>query len=1259
MHVHSRRTRGVRIAAAATLTLSVLAVPTRTGAAESHPLVGSAGSASSAAAAAGREITLITGDRALLTIDAQGHPAATLIAGPAAADGYVTRQFRGDLYVIPAQAMPLISQGKLDEELFNVTALARQGYDDAATGQLPLLATYAGQVARTREAPKPLDGTSVAATLPIADAVALTAAKEKTAELWRDLTDGEGPEIGKLWLDGKVTADMAESNAQIHSAQAWAAGFDGAGVTVAVLDSGYDATHPDLAGQVVNAKNFTTESGGAVDRNGHGTHVASTIAGTGAASGGTEKGVAPGAKLLVGKVLNYAGSGQDSWIIAGMQWAVDSGADVVSMSLGSSSPSDCTDPMGVAAQKLTEQSKTLFVVAAANAGPALQTISAPGCAPGVLTVGAVDSAGGTAWFSSRGPVIGRHTVKPEIAGPGVGIVAAALNTGGYIAMSGTSMATPHVAAVAALLKQRHPDWTAQQRKTALISAATPSTTATVYEQGSGLLDAYKPLTATVFGPGTAYAGSFSWPHLHQDPVTTPVTLTNTGDKAVTFDLAIVGATGEDGTALANKTLTVGASKVTVPAQGTATVPVVFDPAKNQTAAAYGNVGGRLVATAADGATVTTAVGAYLEPHYVSVNLHVLDRRGQAPASPSFVDVVDADRLTAQRFTVFTTDPVLRLREGSYSITAVIASRDEGTTGAAGLVKSISFLGDPDLRINNDDVDHTITYDARDAVRQEVRGNRPLEAQSTAVEFVRDWDGVYLAAGMVGGSSVDDVYIGRTKPVINGDFTVGTFYRMYAPELALRTTGGLTLGAEYIATPTFGPLMPVKFDGNGQADVVAAGTGTAAELAAAGVSGKVAFVVGAGNIGTVLTAAAAAGAKAVVFGQAAAGRWTGVATVATTVPGVTVSGADTTALQAALAAGPVTLAWQGTAASPYVYNLAFTDTKKTQPDVTKWVRDDDLASVTENFYAQRTDRPLIDFVRAYWDGFPVTITSSQQKFAAPFTRTAYFTAGRQWQSLVGGAGVFSEVMLDVPRTYAAGSARTADWYKAPVRSTGTRRADWSPEHIGERQEGLIGMAMLPFGDSDPDHWSGGGSFGDGGNAELLRDGVSLGKSAWPSGLWDVPDADGAYELKVSTGRFSTNPVWYPGWNMFRRTDTSFRFRSARPSDAGLYALPLLVPTYDIPADQRSLTPARAGFQLGFGATGQRDYDAGTIVAAKAWVSVDDGTTWTEVPVARSGAGFTATVDQSAGAGKYVSLRVDLTDEHGNGVQQTIIRAYGVQ
>src|SRR5262249_14729975 len=156
-----------------------------------------------------------------------------------------------------------------------------------------------------------------------------------------------------------------------------------------ILDTGVDQAHPDLAGQVTQAVSFVPGQT-ANDGNGHGTHTASTIVGTGAASGGVERGVAPGAKLLVGKVLGDDGSGDGSWVIAGMEWAAHSGAKIISMSLGGSDPSDGTDPMSLAVDDLTAETGALFVIAAGNTGSEAG-LSAPGAADAALTVGAVDS----------------------------------------------------------------------------------------------------------------------------------------------------------------------------------------------------------------------------------------------------------------------------------------------------------------------------------------------------------------------------------------------------------------------------------------------------------------------------------------------------------------------------------------------------------------------------------------------------------------------------------------------------------------------------------------------------------------------------------------------------------------------------------------------------------------------------------------------------------------------------------------------------
>ncbi|MBB0233101.1 S8 family serine peptidase, partial [Streptomyces calidiresistens] len=176
--------------------------------------------------------------------------------------------------------------------------------------------------------------------------------------------------------------------ARIGAPAARELGLDGEGVTVAILDTGIDATHPDLADRVVAQVNFT-DAPDIGDVVGHGTHVGSTVAGTGAASDGLYTGVAPGADLLDVKVLNDDGYGFDSEIIAGMEWAVEQNADIVNMSLGGF-VTDRLPPIEEALERLSAQSDTLFVVAAGNEGPFTASLSAPGTAEAALTVGALD-----------------------------------------------------------------------------------------------------------------------------------------------------------------------------------------------------------------------------------------------------------------------------------------------------------------------------------------------------------------------------------------------------------------------------------------------------------------------------------------------------------------------------------------------------------------------------------------------------------------------------------------------------------------------------------------------------------------------------------------------------------------------------------------------------------------------------------------------------------------------------------------------------
>ena len=557
------------------------------------------------------KVTLVTGDVVTLTTMADGHQIAD-VKRPVDATGGVRMQERGgDLYVVPDEAVSLLGAGRLDPRLFDVTGLVKAGYDDAGTGQVPMIATFTHAAARAVGAPSAPRGSSMVRRLPSISGAALAAAKPQVRTFWNSIAPTESltdpsptlkDGIAKLWLDGKVHVDLHESVPQIGAPEAWQAGYDGTGVTVALLDTGVDVNHPDLSTQISDTQSFVPDEGIA-DVVGHGTHVASTIVGTGAAQGGYYKGVAPGAHLEVGKVLDNTGTGQDSWVLAGMQWAAQSGAKVVNMSLGDSMPSDGSDPMSQAVDALSAQYGTLFVIAAGNAGP--DSISTPGAAAAALTVGAVDKQDALAWFSSTGPLTQSGALKPDLVAPGVDITAARsqeMNDGGtglYTTLSGTSMATPHVAGSAAILAQQHPTWTGEQLKEQLMSSAKGLADGySPFEIGTGRVDVAAAVHNTVRGTGSLFFGNYLWPHGPSEvPVTHDLTFTNDGDTDVTLDLAL-NATGG--------AFTLGESSVTVPAGGKATVPVTGDPQ----AAAIGRDVGWIVGTdeATDMPVTRTSLG---------------------------------------------------------------------------------------------------------------------------------------------------------------------------------------------------------------------------------------------------------------------------------------------------------------------------------------------------------------------------------------------------------------------------------------------------------------------------------------------------------------------------------------------------------------------------------------------------------------------------------------------------------------------------
>ena len=164
------------------------------------------------------------------------------------------------------------------------------------------------------------------------------------------------------------SAELRKDSGEGTEERVWDEGIDGSGIVVAVIDTGIDKNHPDLYGKVIAEKNFVDDGMTADDRNGHGTHCAGIIAGTGESSCGMYKGVAPGALLMNARILDSEGRGELSTMIAGIEWAVDNGADVISISVGGANPGDVRSKPECMVVDAAMDAGVVVCIAAGNSG---------------------------------------------------------------------------------------------------------------------------------------------------------------------------------------------------------------------------------------------------------------------------------------------------------------------------------------------------------------------------------------------------------------------------------------------------------------------------------------------------------------------------------------------------------------------------------------------------------------------------------------------------------------------------------------------------------------------------------------------------------------------------------------------------------------------------------------------------------------------------------------------------------------------------
>jgi len=1300
----------VRHALIAGVIVSILSWGTPAAAAPSSPSRGTP----VASVVAPTRITLITGDTAVFARDKAGHVSVSVAFAP----GRASMTFRGQqeddgYHLVPGDAARYVQSGLVDRDLFNLDALAANGYTDTATSKLPVIVQYRGQPLH------PLRGTASTRPLASINGAALTVDKTSAAAFWSSTTTNTQG-LRKVWLDGRVRAADDESNAQIGAPVAWAAGFDGTGTQVGVIDTGVDTAHPDLAGRVAAARNFVPadQPGGGdpadvTDRHGHGTHVASTIAGSGAASGGRYRGVAPGARLTIAKALDDTGSGLNSTIIEAMQWqAATAHARIVSMSLGGG-PSDGTDPLSQAVDGLTAQYGTLFVIAAGNSGPDRRTVAAPGAATSALTVGAVDKRDQLADFSSRGPRLGDDVaIKPEITGPGVHIVAAraagtALGEGGsgdgpvddnYTSASGTSMATPHVAGAAALLLARHPDWTPAQLKNGLVSTAADGGYAP-YDQGSGRVDIGRAIGTEVFPDVSTVAGRFTYPYAGQT-VRRRVTYRNEGAAPVTLSLSLTLTRGTPGTPAADGFGTFTPSSLVVPARGTAAADLTIEP----TVGATGWYAGRLTATDGGGNRLGLPLAFYKQAPQSTLRVHLVNGPQWTSLTPTqglgAVRVNDTDpALDGEPFLVFSGDWVPGARPNSYDLTlslprgGIYALDTQAMFWGASREIQNAFLNVPEVRLDHD---LDVTLDVGRLVRVEVQTPRPSEPVTL--------NGLY-ARTTASGREVSGAALFGYSVVAAGDFwllpsaapTIGAFTITFdevrvAPQVAVSLSGRsrLDLHPRYI---TEDDVSVPKFRADRRT-----GTATGADLRAGrDVHDTLVFLETdtLDNLLADLDRAIAGGASGVLTNNSLAWVLFDPAYAAhATIPVLWVSTVEAAQLRLALA---------GTArpradiaarlVTPYEYKLAFYLDHGVPARVAFSPRERDLTAIETTYHARYAPQPggygdFDNFGEVNHTFSPHQHFSIKQlhNFAAPARRTEFYaTTGPDvlWERDFRFGAPDGERLAGALRGFVTPTREREDWNEALL----PRQVIPGPDVPGQlgvsypcdacrqgdkvRLRSLSAFGLGLFTDAgDPTH-----NF----QAEPGTEETHLFRG--DTEIAPVPDAIGLpyYPLPAgaATYRFTSQFTdGFPAPHAGTSVATTWTFRSARPQrsdvgtgihclDRGLFGdqspcawLPLLNLTYAWGLAPDDTVPANRLHQFTISAR-QSGGTPATTRAMAVWTSVDGGRHWDRaavLPTLTRGE-FRVLVRHPAGSGA-VWVRTQAWDFAGNAVEQVIADAYRV-
>ncbi|KAA2254657.1 S8 family peptidase [Solihabitans fulvus] len=1251
------------------------------------PATGAPATATGATATPTHSVTLITGDR----VSYGERPGASPLVEVTPADRsdgstpyFLTMRTADGVYVLPSDARQQVDSGALDRELFNVKELVREGVADNATS-VPVIVTYRDARSSARQRSSALAATTSVRELPSVNGAAMRVDTARAAQFWAALHSSIQARsatlpVAKVWLDRRVSVRLDQSVPQVGAPAAWQAGYDGTGVTVGVLDTGIDATHPDLAGKVVAAQDFTDE-GTMADGVGHGTHVASILAGTGTGSAGRYKGVAPGARLVVGRVLDSSGYGLDSWVIAGMEWIAPQ-VPVVSMSLGEDSPTG-GGPVTDAVNDLTAKTGTLFVVAAGNSGPAV-SIASPADADGALAVGAVDKKDQFAPFSSRGPRFGDGAVKPNISAPGVNIVAArAAGTSMgdpvndlYTSASGTSMATPHVAGAAAILAEQHPGWHAADLRQALVSSA-QDVGGPWHEEGSGRLDVARAVRQQVRATDAVSFGRLSG---DAAPVTAQLNYTNDSPDPVTLALA-PSLAAYTGAALPAGTAVLAASSVTVPAHGAAAVGLTVDART----ASVGSLGGVVTARTADGSVqLRTPVSAYRAPDTVALTLRMTDFRGKPVADglATLLDLTAQPSASADPFAVVGYSVPIQAGVGTVRVPRGDVYSAMMWTAAVGVdVRRYDVLVSDEITPTTD---ATLSVDGSTDVPLGVSDRQPTDQLFHLAQVIRG--GAEVEASIGAGTNAEGslftpgyrFYVTPVGPARTGFLTLQEKWVLADPALTARTSPAGT-----VLHPDYRPFaVRAALPGYHELPVVLAGQG-------ADVRGKLVLVpiqvpAGMDPVSYASTTAVQAAADAAAGGALATAPYVQQAG-ALPITGLrdqplaqlSLSDAEGEALRAQLDGRTVTVQLNSQSAPGSMVDLFYhqENTRAVEHPVDR----SRLVRIPTTYHANSPTTYVHSWFafgpHAAVDFSPLTrftAPAGMVEFVGPADNTVL------WHRETGAVGGGQQFAMETFDRYPPGQDARPDehWFRSPVLQYAVESASsGNPIGIpcGLCRSGPDGNLFIPpwfFQDSDPSHYI--QSWPDyqstvrmfQGGKEIAANPMTVTR---PYPTFTLGAGPGVYTL-VDDGPVPAQPGAVP---LPQRASTTWTFHSDQPTAAqhpdascqteqGSLCVfqPLLQLRYQLDLGQDNTTPGGRPFTFGVTAGMHSGVpNPAPVTALQVSASTDSGATWQPAREVSLGDGrYDVTVAQPDLPIAQVWLHVRASDAAGNTVDQTVQNVY---